>query len=78
MEKLNQESDPVTPIPQEEFYYIFPAGLLPGMLISAETIRRAQEAEERIKEKKDKKKTPKPPRRPNARTELGNIALGNT
>jgi hypothetical protein len=61
-----------------EVYFILPAGLIPGVIISQETIRRAQEAERKYDEstKNKNNKPPKPPRRPNV--PLGRIALGNT
>lgn len=59
-------------------WYIFPAGLMPGMLISPETIQRAVEADQRRADKKNNKnkRPPKPPSRPNAN--IGRLALGNT
>lgn len=63
------------PKSSEELFYIYPAGLFPGMLVSAETIRKAGEAEARREEEKNNKrnKPPKPPRRPNAR--IGRLAV---
>lgn len=65
-------------IENDEVYFIFPAGLIPGAIISQETIRRAQEADRKYDERTKNKnsKPPKPPRRPNI--PLGRMALGNT
>jgi hypothetical protein len=66
-------------LPEDEaIYFIYPAGLMPGFMISASTLRQTEEAEKKIRERKDKdKRPPKPPSRPNARVRVGGFALGH-
>jgi hypothetical protein len=70
-ENLNAEPRPMD---DECFTAIYSVGLMPGFILSSETIRKAREAERRHQENKDKKrKPPKPPSRPNAK--IGHQAL---